>query len=290
MLILFLIVAAFPLRASANGPPPPHSAGVRIENMPENAAYVDILIQIGADDEQYTPYNVDHGARMGIPAQSPIVLYDEDGFASFTFHFAEASVDEEYGMRFARENDQYSMLLDRYHMIKVALIDSEGNVLQVSDSVDLNPSGKSGYFTGTITYDALADTIDAPYHTSPIAAVFSAFKLVAMVIMILLRMLLSSGIETLIALPFKLRPVSRVFLVNMGTQLLLYIFMAVCPLPYVWALVIGEIAVYVSEFFILRRVYKNAITKISTARLAAFVVTANTASLAVGLWINSIVA
>jgi len=272
---IFSFVCAFPFQVSANGPPPPHAVDCEIINMPEHTTHIDLLIQINENDEEYVDFNTNNGKILGVSEQSAIVMYNQDGFASFTFHFADASYK---GFRFAGSDDQYEILREKYHIIKVALIDKDGNILQISDSVDINPPDRTGFFMGRITYDAAANTIDAPYYDSPMGNLLMALSLFFSLVF---RMLLSSTIETTIAIPFNLRPAGKIFAINMVTQIFLNIFMAVCSLPYIWGLIIGEAAVYVSEFYIFKRLYRH----IPVRRLAIFVVTANTVSLIIGLCI-----
>jgi len=251
--------------------------------MHNNVMFVDLLIQISEQSIEYTPFNKDNGQRFQIGEHSQIVSYNTDGFQSFTFHFSESASDFHINktagsVRFGHENDQFQTLLDKYHIIKIALLDSDGNIVKISDSVDINPK-KPGFFMGDITYDAASGSVDAPYYNSPFAFLFYIFTGIS----VLIRMSISSSVETLIAIPFKLRPVRRVFAVNIITQPFLVIFMSLCTLPYVWSLLIAEAAVYFAEFNILGYLYKG----ISTRRLALFVTIANTISLIVGLVVNS---
>lgn len=295
IVFILIFVCIFPFQVSANGPSPQTHVLCRIENKPENAAHVDLLIQINKSDREYVAYNTANGESLGIPEQSQIVSYNQDGFASFTFHFANAEIENDsywtIDRWFAKERTQYKILEEKYHVMKVALIDKDGGILQISESVDINPLDRPGFFTGSITYDAAANTIDASYYDAPLGRIvgtssgfFAAvFSTIFTFWSIKFRALISSGIETLIAIPFKIPSRERVFGVNILTQIFLNIFMAVCGLPYFWCLLIGEVIVYIAEFLIFKRIYKD----IPVRRLAIFVVTANTASLIAGMWINS---
>ena len=91
-------------------------------------------------------------------------------------------------------------------------------------------------------------------------------------------MALSVGIETLIAIPFKLRPLWKVSLVNLLTQIILIVFMRCSDIPYLTALIIGEAYVYISEFVAYSYLYK-----IPKWKLAVYTVVANTFTLALGI-------
>ena len=62
-------------------------------------------------------------------------------------------------------------------------------------------------------------------------------------------MALSIGIETLLGIPFRLRPLWKIAVVNLITQILLAALLLCSPgIIYYTALFMGEIVVYLAEF------------------------------------------
>jgi len=283
MIVIMVICNIFSLRVYANGPVPPRHIECKILNIPDNIAFVDLLINISEQSNDYISYNETNGQRFLIGEQSQIVSYNTDSFQSFTFHFAESAsdiiIDESAGgIKFGYQNDQFQKLLDEYPIVKIVLLDSDGKIVKISDSVNINPK-KTGFFMGRITYDAANNIVDAPYYNSPFAFLFYIFTGIS----VLVRMCISSSVETLIAIPFKLKPLRKVFAINIITQAFLVVFMSFCKLPYMWSLLIAEAVVYFAEFKILGFFYKD----ISTRKLVLFVIAANTISLLLGLALNS---
>lgn len=56
-------------------------------NIPENTAYIDMLIPMESNDENYTDYNTENGEKFSIKQNSEIVKYNDNSFASYTFHY-----------------------------------------------------------------------------------------------------------------------------------------------------------------------------------------------------------
>lgn len=58
--------------------------------MPENTVYVELLLPISPDDENYTEYNQTNGEKFNISSNSEIINYCQDGFMSYTYHLSNA--------------------------------------------------------------------------------------------------------------------------------------------------------------------------------------------------------
>ena len=119
--------------------------------------YVDLLIPIADNEEAYTDFNESNGERYQISKDSEIVKYNVDGFRSYTFHFIGAdskmqindlnnSGRDEY-VCFANSpysidmnKMQYEIVESKYRKIKLAALDEQGNVLQVSEAKYIRPN------------------------------------------------------------------------------------------------------------------------------------------------------
>jgi hypothetical protein len=157
-LVTVLFILADVPTATASHPPTPQYMAIRIENLPENAVFADILIRIDERDPNFTAVNVDNLALFGLDVSAEIVGFNDNGFMSFTFHYIDASAEiyfsesrrffwaqavrfgfgEKEGFR-----TQFHNLLENYPNMKIALLDYYGNVLSVSSEFSL-PSPRRG--------------------------------------------------------------------------------------------------------------------------------------------------
>lgn len=108
-----------------------------------------------------------------------------------------------------------------------------------------------------------------------------------LVISILVALIFTIVIELLIAIPFRIRPLSAVIFVNLGTQILLHVIML--TLFYMklysimnWGFYLFEIIIVVIEFYL----YTRLIPLLSKKRLLYYSLLSNLATLAIGLAIK----
>jgi hypothetical protein len=287
---------AAPITGYANSPMPAKSISVEITNNPEASVYADLLIQINPESVEYTVFNDTNGQLFDIYYDSPIAQYTENGFASFTFHYLgsvsnivlASNSNSPYYLyadftRIANDDTQFNNVLANYHIIKIVLLDKSGNILKISDALDINPK-KPGYFVGTLHYDANSGYANAGYFERSGFMVFFNFLLIFIFFVPIIPMIIISiVVELVTALPFKIKPVWKILVVNIITQIILVAFMSFCSLPYIQTLIIIEVFVYISEFGAYTLLFKN----ISKLKLALYTVTANTVSLAIGILLNT---
>ena len=169
LMLLTFCAALFPLGAAANAPAPPNYLYMEITGADEAATRADVLAQLSPEDEGYTALNrrVLSGARL--PEDAPIVAYDEEGFVSLTLHLQGVSGNDRLTEEFEGKASGLILLpssnqpLDKIAArVKVALLDDEGRVLQVSPVVEAAPPDADS-FLRTLHYDAQADTLTATY-------------------------------------------------------------------------------------------------------------------------------
>lgn len=285
--VLITIVSCFTFSVNANGPAPPRGINVYAEKLPENALYIDLLIKVDSNDKNFTSINSINIEKYNFANDAEIIKYNKDGFQSYTFHFKDSIskmniVDNESSFTYETEsnNSQFYTIKSEYNLIKVALLDENGNIIKVSNEINVSPK-KIGFFTGAIYCDFETNSIDIGFYDSPFNLIIFLF---GAIFIGGLRILFTVLTETLIAIPFKLKPVWQVAFVNLFTQLILTTIMALTIAPYLKLLIIMEIAVYLIEFIAFRLLYKD----LSTKRLALFVIVANTVSLSIGLLLNSL--
>jgi len=293
VIFLLLYMLMLSIAAYANSPVPPNHVSVKITDIPDNAVFADMLIQISPKCLEYIDFNVANGLRYGITNDSPIAIYNEDGFMSFTFHFKDSAnsitleipsesavyAREYYFSTFAdtgADDTQYRNILKNYHIIKIALLDGHGNILCISDEVDIKPNRVSYLFS--VKYNATDGIIEADIFESP----WMIIGVIFLTISVILRVALSITIETVIAIPFKVKPRWKIIFVNAVTQIILIVFITLSDLSYIQALILIELFVYLFEFTAYTLLFKN----ISKPKLALYTVTANTASLIIGILLN----
>lgn len=294
-LFLFLVVVIFssfiaPLSvAYADSPPPPSYFYSYVTNTNSSVKYTDILIKISKSSKYFTDLNNSIAHEYGFKSSTPIVNYNKDGYMSISFHCNDVSsspsiLQGDLGMcKIIELENGYKPISTMTDSIKIALFDKSGNVLKVSNAVSVMPKVNDTY-PNEVKYDARGTTPVVNFtqyyqgHTNN-TVILSAFLILAF----LIRMAISTAIETLIAIPFKIRPLWKIVVINIATQILLFAFIASGILSYANAVIVGEIFVFISEFVAYIFLFKH----ISKPKLALYTVIANTTSLAVGLIFNS---
>lgn len=285
-LFSFLLVALCflfsPIPVSANSPVP--GSGILIEfdkKLPDEVAFVDLLIPLAADSADYEEYNSNNGNKYGIARDSQVVNYDDGGFVSYAFHFAGASSGmviegPEYGTYYhCAFETGLDDLEGKVGAVKVAFLNDKGAILHVTESIQIS-STLTGYFTGIIKIDpATFEVTDTGHYTSPWMVILLPFRIIP-------RVAFSVLTETFIAYLFKITPLKKVVLLNIATQFALTLFMTTTSMDYWRSLIIGETAVYLIEGIVLLLMYKE----IKKGRLLLFVLVANTVTLCFGLLLN----
>ncbi|MBQ8895320.1 MAG: hypothetical protein IJY88_00820 [Clostridia bacterium] len=290
LIVFCLAVFSLPTFVSANAPAPADHLTVNLSNIPDNAVYADLLIKIDKSDENYVDFQANSFADSASKAKS-IVDYSDGGFYSFTFHYKNSQsnikienyYDNLYCVSFCEGIDyqefltQYESLLNHYNDIKIALLDKDFNIIAVSEAAQLPKESKMFNFYGDVYYDFNANTIEIDTQINPY------FFLVAFVALILM-ISISVGAEILTALlfGFKNKLLITVLLVNLCSQIIMRALYFALPFSYLIETIVLEIIVYVVEFF----VYKKHFKETSTAKILAYTVVANTVSLLLGMYLN----
>lgn len=132
MLFLAVVFVAFSLPVFVNSPPPADHLTIQFEKLPSDVAYADLLIKFKKNDKNYTELNKDNLNLYGFDENCRIVLYNEDGFESFTFHYEKAKSEIKpdknswnrevsfcKGIEYREYLTQYEDLLSNYNRIKL---------------------------------------------------------------------------------------------------------------------------------------------------------------------------
>lgn len=163
--VIILLCMLCVLSASARGKTESYLCDVIADNMPEGTAYIDMLIPLSTENVEFSSFNNANGEKYNILPNSEISTYEQDGFVSYTFHtesaraslapftmnenkealFVEYLADDEgYDKGGFLEIDEFG---ERYKKAKFAYLDSDGNVLAVTNEIDIwNDFGYSDIF------------------------------------------------------------------------------------------------------------------------------------------------
>lgn len=115
---------------------------INLENMPQDTAYIDMLVPIKENDERYVAFN----EKEGIPKDSEIVYYSDDGFQSYTFHVKTAkSIIKPYDLNgkkyveFFCDEEAQDINFDwvDYKVVRFAYLDQNGNILGITDTAEI---------------------------------------------------------------------------------------------------------------------------------------------------------
>lgn len=295
-LAMILLAAALPLEASANGPVPARWYEIQLSCLPEGTVYVDLLLPLAENDPMYTEL-VAGNLPEGFTAQSEIVTYCADGFRSYTFHYRDAlssiEVEQYLPVSFGAEYDpnmgagdiRYGHFedIEQRGVIRLAMLDGAGNILQVSDDLKVLPRGPFSYLYGSCYY--IASSGKWIMNTT-----VSAWAVAAYLFLSVIGILATCLIERLMAWPFGLgrqygTMIRRTNLVSQIAMRILYLLLYSLVFRTHGSLMIGlEILVYGGEYLFYHFHMKN----VSWQRKLLYTAAANTASLVLCHQLNQI--
>lgn len=293
LLTLILMLPLIPLEASANSPPPLPYYMFQIRNLPVNAVYVDLLIPLDKSDESYV--EADSGKLPeDFSPDAEIVNYFEEGFRSYTFHYlnaaADISVDEEGCVYFFADSAfvmgqggevRYSHEQEIYELgtIRLAVLDRFGNILQVSPVLTLTRRNMFEYLQNKFLYDMQTQEFVVKSRESFFGTTLYMFVSV-------LGTILTCSLELLVAVPFGIQKHRRgmIFWTNVVSQALMYVLYIVLYSVIFWkyryVVILLEVLVYTGEYLW----YSWRIHDVSRRKILLYTVTANTASLMLGMF------
>ena len=293
VLAIALLVGFMPFEASANSPPPAPFYSFQIHNLPENSAYVDILIPFSESDDYYETVNQDL-LPDEFSADAEIIYYCKQGFYSYTFHYRDAasviSLDREGFVYFFADEAfvsdwdgevRYAHCDDIYERgyIRLAILDKFGNILHVSPTLTLTNRSLFEVLQNEFVYDAESQKFQVERRTS-------SFGTGLYILISILGTLLTCTLECFVAGVFGLRSVPKglIFGTNALSQALMYVLYVVLYgvifWKYKYVVILLEIMVYLGEY----HWYCRKMHGVSRKRILFYTVTANTASLILGLF------
>lgn len=290
LLALVLILCILPLHASANSPGVAPYYTIAMSNLPEGTVYVDMLIKLPETDEKYVDL-VKENLPETFGDNAQIITYCDRDYRSYTFHYEDALSDIHVGksnVKFfaidarveSNENVRYDHADEIYGRgeIKLAMLDADGNILKVSPPLSLGQEKFMFVPTGGFTYDGETDEFTA-------TGFVSYFGWMLYLLLAIIGMVLTCAVEGLTAKFFGLSAqyVRLIKWTNVASQVLMHgsyvLFYSLLFWKYTYAAVMLEICICLGEFLF----YHWKMREISWKKCLAYVLTANTASLAAGL-------
>ena len=302
--IIVLQFFLLPLNVFANGPVAADWLSFSLSNLPIGVAFADVLIQISPEDPKYTPVNTQNLEQTGLSPESEIILFDANGFQSFTFHYKKAASSiEVYGqyngqriepdkgfgyVEFCKGTEyrefytQYEDLRKNYRTIKLAFLDKNGTIISVSEKFDLPKMNNYHVFLGHIYYDYQTGDINIGIYDNPWFILINGF-------FIIFFTALSVGIEAITALFFHFRreKMALVVIVNLITQALMriaYMLLAILSFPHLLSIILLEACVYSAEYMVYRK--SRVMADESTKKILIYTITSNTLSLITIAFLN----
>jgi hypothetical protein len=293
-LFISILILLFPIIAHADSPAPPLSVNISVTNAPDTVAYYDLLVPANMPWMKAGKINLKFMALHPEMAGSQLANYNDSGFISYTMYFQADDIlnsnpdfpkilhhdAQTYNSRSFPAYDSVSFPETRYNAVSqfmIAAVDSNGNILKISPMYNTDKI-RIGMITG-FTFDYQQNTVQANT-TGEFGFYLALFLLGGF------RIGYSVLIEMLIAVPFKIRPLSLVAILNVFSEIVLtagmFIF-SIFGISYVQSLILFEALVLLIEFLGFIKFTKN----ISKGRITLYVFAANAASLAFGLWLNT---
>lgn len=284
------VFLSFP--AQANAPDFPDAFSIYLEELPENAAFVDMLVELPTTDPHYSPLE-----EQNIPdtftENAEILTYcDTDGYRSYSFHYQDAlsTIAPKDGCVLFFENGRavydartydHSLDISARGSIKLALVDKFGTIVHVSKVLPVKNGNfflqdTHSYYYNVSTGEWTIDTFQGSF-----SLLFEWFLRIPC--MVGLNILL----ELLIAVFFGICGHSGcIALTNLTTQLLMRFLYFILKIfvPVYWILTfILEFLVYLSEYL----TYRKFMHDIPNRKRLAYTVTANTVTLVIGILLNT---
>lgn len=172
--------------------------------------------------------------------------------------------------------------------IKIVYFNDLGETIHLSDVIEIDPEIAGIRIEGSIYFNPdtfeITNNIQIDEGYKPPLAIYFVGAIILSVwgsiLMLPVLILFSSTLEALIAVAFrfKFKMVLTILVLNIFTQILMFIFFGIFDYPYYINLVILEIAIYLFEFLTLILIFKE----IDKFKIFAFVIVANTFTLILG--------
>lgn len=122
------------------------------DNVPENTAYIDILVPLDKDSSYYTDFRNpplwyvenDENKPLLIDEDSQIAKYNDNGYCSLSIHTKYVKTTESYTSVICL-NDTVDNIYEKFKDFKAVYVDENGNILKITDTFSVEYSSKDPY-------------------------------------------------------------------------------------------------------------------------------------------------
>lgn len=141
---------------------------VRLSNYPSECAFIDLLVELDETSGYYTQANTENMQAQHFDT-TELAKYSEEGFLSYTCHFKGAYKDISIkdGYVLVAEHEQTSKIMAEKLSVKIAVLDKNGHILKVSDSITICDKRRFLVDLSDLKYDYLNDKVDANIYFEP---------------------------------------------------------------------------------------------------------------------------
>ena len=275
LIVLLISVSFLPVQVFANGPAPRPELCFELQDIPSGTVYVDLAVCAPKSEIVQLAQN----PPDGLTVDCPLVCGEYEGYVSYSFRVkgAESSIvpDADGFVYFSHAGE-----IPEWGKVRLVMADSSGNILKISQPFDISPKSLFAFSLNTFKYNADMDALHMDTHVS-------TFAVIVYILISIAGIVLTCGVEWIVGKLFDLTHLfgKLILVTNIISQILMRILFVILYgiLPqYVLLMVILEVLVYAGEF----AVYRLKADYISTKKWVLYVLTANTASLVLGLVLN----
>ena len=275
LMLLFMIV--IPCYANANGPPQAWDLQIKVYDASPELIYMDVFVLKTLEDINIDIPNPEFFMRYPGLKNSDIINLEIDGYVSYSLYFKDA-----ISNNIAEGRDYFKFAeghLKKIKTFKIVTLDANGKILKISDTVSLKP--KKGFYLAQppVVYSYINNSCEINF--------IEGYSYKALILLMsLLRICLSIFIETMIAIPFLIRPIRMIILTNLITQVFISIGLPIVSIffPYAICLVVFEILIVFIEYF----TYIKFAHEPKKVKVFVYTLTANAVSLSLGSLLNAL--
>ena len=132
-----------------------------ISNIPDNASYIDILTNI--EDEKYTDFDKEYMRAYSFDAKE-LSQYDKNGLVSYSCHYKDKGVKADISIKEGKitftDHKTTVGFFKNHNELKIAVLNKNGQIIQVSDTIKINDNDHKIYLAGDIKYNVGENEID----------------------------------------------------------------------------------------------------------------------------------
>lgn len=132
-----------------------------ISNIPDNASYIDILTNI--EDEKYTDFDKEYMRAYSFDAKE-LSQYDKNGLVSYSCHYKDKGVKVDISIKEGRitftDHKTTVGFFKNHNELKIAVLNKNGQIIQVSDTIKINDNDDKIYLAGDIKYNVGENTVE----------------------------------------------------------------------------------------------------------------------------------